>query len=383
MNGLKIAVNTRHLIRKELEGIGWFTHELLRRMVEAHPEVDFYFIFDRKFDPSFIYGDNVKGIVVGPPARHVFLYYVWYDFMVRRTLKKLQPDVFLSPDSINLLHPVCPSVTVLHDINFITRPQYISSLLRSFYTKRSKAIAQNSDLLITVSEFSKKEIVEHLNVEEAKVKVVYNACREGFERLDEEEKTKVRRKFAAGEEYFLFVGGMYRRKNLIGLLSAFELVKKRSNSPKKLLIVGKSVGESADFLSALDRSPFKNDVILAGRVDDDKEVQRIMASAFALCYVSILEGFGMPMVEAMRSGIPVIASNTSSMPEIGGDAALYADPFDIEDIAGRMQDMIEDEELRKELIGKAELQVEKFDWNLSAGLLWQSLVEVVNQSKDA
>ena len=97
---MKIAVNTRLLLKNKLEGIGWFTYESLKRIVLSHPEHDFYFIFDRKYDDEFVFAKNVTPIVVGPPARHPLLHFIWYEISIPRVLKRINPDVFISPDAL-------------------------------------------------------------------------------------------------------------------------------------------------------------------------------------------------------------------------------------------------------------------------------------------
>ena len=119
---MKIAVNTRLLLKGKLEGIGWFTYQTLRRMTEAHPEHEFIFIFDRKYDNEFIFSKNVMPVVVSPPARHPILWLIWFEWSVNRVLRKYKPDLFLSTDGHLSLSTKTPSVAVIHDINFHHRP---------------------------------------------------------------------------------------------------------------------------------------------------------------------------------------------------------------------------------------------------------------------
>ena len=115
---MRIAVNTRLLLKGKLEGIGWFTYESFKLIVRSHPEHEFFFIFDRKFDKEFIFSDNVTPIVVGPPARHPILHFIWYEISIPRILKKIKPDIFISPDSYLSLSSKYPDLIVIHDLNF-------------------------------------------------------------------------------------------------------------------------------------------------------------------------------------------------------------------------------------------------------------------------
>ncbi|MCP4551073.1 MAG: glycosyltransferase family 4 protein, partial [Bacteroidetes bacterium] len=119
---MRIAVNTRLLIKNKLEGVGWFTHETLRLITVQHPEHEFYFLFDRDYDNDFIFSDNITPIIIGPQARHPFLYYLWFEKSVPAVLKKLKIDLFLSPDGYLSLRSKIPSINVIHDLNFEHHP---------------------------------------------------------------------------------------------------------------------------------------------------------------------------------------------------------------------------------------------------------------------
>ncbi len=119
---MKIAVNTRILLADKLEGVGRYTHEILKHLVTQHPEHEFYFLFDRPYHQQFVYAANVKPLVVYPPARHPVLYYLWLEVMVPRVLRQLQPDVFLSLDNLTTLRTHVPRVTVLHDLAYLHFP---------------------------------------------------------------------------------------------------------------------------------------------------------------------------------------------------------------------------------------------------------------------
>ena len=150
---MKIAVNTRLLLKNKLEGIGWFTYESLKRIVLSHPEHDFYFIFDRKYDDEFVFAKNVTPIVVGPPARHPLLHFIWYEISIPRVLKRINPDVFISPDAFLSLSSKYPDLIVIHDLNFEHFPEYMPWLWRSYYRYFTPRYAKKAKRIATVSEF--------------------------------------------------------------------------------------------------------------------------------------------------------------------------------------------------------------------------------------
>jgi glycosyltransferase involved in cell wall biosynthesis len=375
---LKIAVNTRLLLPDKLEGIGRFTNELMFRIVAAHPECEFHFLFDRPFDPEFTRYENIIAHVVRPPLRHALLGWIWFDWSVKRVLKKIKPDVFFSPDSMNLLSPVCKNITVIHDLNFEHFPEYLDYFLRLYYQKRIPEVARNASALVSVSEFSARDISEQYGIDASKIHVVYNAVGKEFVPSSEAENVRIREELTGGKEFFVFVGALYKRKNLVNQLRAFELFKESSGSDMKFLIAGNRVKDADELVEVVEKSSYKDDIILYGRISE-AQLPVVLSAAKALTYVSIFEGFGMPILEAMSCGTPVITSNTSGMPEVAGDAALYADPFMVDEIKKCMQDISSNQELRDRLSKNAMQQVKKFDWDKSSEQLWQLLSSVAKQ----
>ncbi|HAD33931.1 MAG TPA: glycosyltransferase family 1 protein, partial [Chitinophagaceae bacterium] len=122
---MKIAVNARFLLKGKLEGIGWFTHEIIRRVVNMHPEHQFIFFFDRPFDSSFLYAKNVEAVILNPPARHPFLWWIWFEWAIPRALKKYQADMFISTDGFLSLRTQTPTLLVMHDLAFEHFPEHL------------------------------------------------------------------------------------------------------------------------------------------------------------------------------------------------------------------------------------------------------------------
>jgi glycosyltransferase involved in cell wall biosynthesis len=377
---LKIAVNTRLLLPDKLEGIGWFTFETLRRIVASHPEVKFYFLFDRSPDPSFIFGPNVEAVVLKPPARHPFLYVIWFEWAVKRALDKIQPDLFLSPDGYLSLGSTIPSLSVLHDLNFEHFPDDLPLLARWHYRSFFPRYAQKAARIATVSEFSKQDIMQQYGVPAEKIDVVYNGANELFSPLTIEEQQAVRQRYSEGHPYFLFVGALHPRKNLVRLFQAFDLYRSQSNQQVKLLIVGEKMFRTKAISQTYEGMTYKDEVLFCGRMGTS-ELHKITASALAITYVSYFEGFGIPIVEAFRCGVPVITSNVTSMPEVAAEAALLCDPYSVESIAEAMETMATDAELRNQLVEKGMERSHIFTWDAAAQRLWNSISMALTQSK--
>jgi glycosyltransferase involved in cell wall biosynthesis len=369
---MRIAVNTRLLLKGKLEGIGWFTFETLKRMTQNHPEHEFIFIFDRPFDRDFIFADNVTPVVVGPPARHPFLFWLWFDFSIPRILKKYKADLFLSPDGYLSLRTRVPQLAVIHDINFVHRPDDLPWLIEKYYNYFFPRFARIATRIATVSFYSKEDIARSFKISYDKIDVVYDGINQIFEPLSEKEKATVRKKYTDGAEYFLFVGALHPRKNVSGLLNAFDAFKIDTDNNIKLIIVGGEMHKTGDILETFDNMRYKNDVIFTGRVATNV-LHDIFGAALALTFVPFFEGFGIPVVEAMTAGVPVICSNTTSIPEVGGNAVIYADPMKIDQITTAMIKLASDKDLRQELIEKGFEQKKKFSWDETAHLLWESV----------
>jgi glycosyltransferase involved in cell wall biosynthesis len=369
---MRIAVNTRLLLKGKLEGIGWFTFETLIRMTQNHPEHEFIFIFDRPYDPDYIFADNITPVVIGPQARHPFLFYIWFDFSIPKVLKKYKADLFLSPDGYLSLRTKVPQLAVIHDINFVHRPDDLPWLIAKYYNYFFPKFARIAKRIATVSFYSKEDIARSFKISYDKIDVVYDGINQIFEPLSEQEKSKIRNKFTGGSEYFLFVGALHPRKNVSGLLKAFDAFKEETSNNIKLMIVGGEMHKTGDIYETFDNMHFKSDVVFTGRVSTD-DLHDIFGAALALTFVPFFEGFGIPVVEAMSAGVPVICSNTTSIPEVGGNAVVYADPMKIDQITDAMLKLANDKELRKDLIEKGFEQKNKFSWDETAHLLWESV----------
>ena len=371
---MQIVVNTRLLLPNKLDGIGWFSYQTLKRITQNNSDVHFVFLFDRDYSDEFIFSDNVTPLVIGPQARHPFLYYAWFHLSVKSVLNKLKPDLFLSPDGFLSPGAQCKQLPVIHDINFFHNPQDLKSLTSKYYNYFFPKYAKLATRIATVSEYSKQDISTHYLINPNNIDVVYNGINDGFKPLLEQEQQAVRNQFSQGKPYFLFVGSQSPRKNLKRLVAAFDLFKQQTQSEYKLLLVGAVYSKEGDVKRVIDQSPYSNDIVFTGR-QPQSVLEQIMASAFSLAFVPYFEGFGIPLVEAMQCEIPIISSNTTCMPEIAGNAALMVNPFEVNDIANAMIELYHKPDVRKQLVENGKQQKHMFSWDKSANLLWDSITK--------
>ena len=372
-----VAVNTRFLLNNNLEGFGYFIKETFSRITKMHPEHHFYFLFDRPYSKEYIFSENVTPLLISPPARHPILWRYWYDFKVNNILKKIKADVFVSPDGICSLTTSVPQCLVVHDLGFLHFPKAYNKAGSKFLNKYTNSFLKKANIIATVSEFTKHDIIRNYKIKSKKVKVVYSAAKEIFVPVDKDIQASIRNQYSNGEEYFLYIGAIQPRKNIIKLLKAYEIFKNRSGASVKLILVGRVAWKKSEFYSFYNSFKFKDDVILLNYIDEDLLV-KITGSSLALVYPSLLEGFGVPVLEALKCNVPVLTSHNSSMAEIAQDAALYFDPSNENDIAEKMLEMFNDSDQRNAHILKGKAQADKYSWDRTASLLWDVIVSARN-----
>lgn len=374
-----IAINTRFLNKDKLEGIGGYTFEILRRWVKKHPEHQFYFIFDRAYSHDFIFADNVHPLICKPSTRFPLLITAFFQLSLPIVLKRIKADVFISMDGWIPCNINIPIINVIHDLNFEHHPEFISPFYRPHFKKWFPIYAQKSTKIIAVSQYTKADIQQTYGVDENKVEVVYNGVNERFQPFMPERVNEVRRIYADNCPYFIFVGRILPRKNLERTLEAFVAFKKHTHSNVKFLVVG-SKSKHYRLNPQFKKSIQANDILFLGR-QPFENLKDLLGGALALTYLSLYEGFGVPILEGFQAGVPVITSNITSMPEIAADAAITVNPYSIEDIKNAMVRVWEDENKRKELILKGLQRVKDFSWEESANQFGEIVEPFITQNR--
>ena len=367
---MKIAVNTRFLLSGKLEGIGIYTQEIFKRVVQLMPEHEFFFLFDRAYSSAFIFEKNVTPIVVHPPARHPFLWYWWFEKSIPKVLQENNIDLFISPDGFASLNTSVPQIITIHDLGFEHFPEHVPFLVRKFYRYFTPKYCEKATKILAVSAYTKQDIISTYNIETKKIEVVYNgfdthlASLKGGTQPVQAERLVPFRGFR-GEPYFIFVGAVHPRKNVLGLLKAFEQFKTSYSHAHQLVIVGRKAWMNKELEDFYEKMQFKKEVIWIEKIERADLIQ-LMQQSLGLVYPSLFEGFGIPIIEAMSLGIPVICSNVSAMPEVAENAALLVRPDNTIEIATAMNELIINDVLRNDLIAKGKTRATHFDWNTSA-----------------
>jgi glycosyltransferase involved in cell wall biosynthesis len=361
----RIAVNTRFLLPDRLEGIGWYTHEIVRRLVVRRPDDEFIFLFDRPYDERFVYSERVTPVVVPPPARHPLLWYIWFEQRLPKILARRGAEVFLSLDGYCSLRARTPTIMVTHDIAHVHYPRQVPRLTRKYYDSFVPRYLQRAERVGVVSNFVRRDILSYYGIEAHKLFVAGNGVRPEFRPASAETRLAIRQKYADGRPYFFFLGAVHPRKNVRALIEAYNVFRRWVPATVPLLIAGRLAWQNRDVRHAHRNSPYRHDIRFLDYVPNEL-LPQLMGSALALTYVSLFEGFGVPLLEAMHCEIPIITSNTSSLPEVAGDAALLVDPRNKGQIAEAMRRIYTDPILAGQLVDNGRRQREQYTWDRSA-----------------
>ncbi|HEY1023201.1 MAG TPA: glycosyltransferase family 1 protein, partial [Flavisolibacter sp.] len=315
------------------------------------------------------------------PARHPLLWKYWFDFKVTRRLQKIKADVFFSPDGQCSLTTRVPQCLVVHDLGFLHFPEGYRKTHLAYYKRYTPKAIRKANTVATVSQFSKDDILKTYGTSPGKVSVVYNGVKDIFRPLPFDEQMTVKEKYTAGAEFFLYTGAIHPRKNLINLLKAYSVFKRRLQSSLKLVLAGRLAWKNDEFLELLKTYKYREDVVLTGYLPEE-DLAALTASAYAVVYPSFFEGFGVPVAEAMRCGVPVLTSKNSAMEEISGGAGLYFDPSNVDDIAYKLMFIYKNEGERKELIEKGLSVGAQYTWQRTAELVWEALMRAANGKRE-
>lgn len=373
---MKIAINTWILRNKKLDGIGYLTVNTISKLIQQHPEVTFQILCDKGFTENYFDFPNVTKHKIFPALRHPVLYVFFMEVVVTWFLKNHKPNLFLSMDGYLSLLSSTKQLPVICDINFEHKPEDLPFRNRVYFTTFFKRFAKKGVRIATISEYSKQDIADFYKIDINKIDNISCGIDAKFNPIGEAQKIEVRNKWSDGKEYFFFLGSMHPRKNIKRLIEAFIQFKEATKSDFKLLLGGSILWQASDFKEAYENSNLKDDIIFLGRLND-VDLNNVLGAAYCLSFAPIFEGFGLPIVEAMQAGVPVICSNTSSMPEVAGSAALLFDPFNTSEIADAMKKIYADNDLRLQLIEAGHQQKQLFSWDKTAQLLWQSITKVI------
>ena len=335
-------------------GLGNYSRSLIRSLARYYPENQ-YFLFNPRPSALFLPGEECIEEVL-PSGLNRYFPSIWRSSRVKKDLLKNRIDLYhgLSHEiPIGIGETGIRSVVTIHDLMPEKFPDHYSFIDRRIYQGKNKYACSHADGIIAISEQTKKDIIYYYSIPEERVSVCYQSCNEIFsEKVSENEKQDIRQQYQLPDHYFLYVGSIIERKNLLNICKAMNLLKKEVPIP--LVVIGeggtykeqvkdyireKVLEEQVIFLSE------RASTISSPSFQNAADFPAIYQSATAMIYPSIYEGFGLPVLESLWSRLPVITSNISCLPEVGGNAAYYVNPESAEEIALAMKEIYYDKEL--------------------------------------
>jgi len=369
---LKILIDASGIINKTT-GVGQYSLQLLKALAEVDNKNEYFIVLQKELEErhpiynlekmknfSFIKG-NVSA--VGPQKQ---LYY--YSFLRRNSS---QFDLLHSLNSELPLYCDIKKIVTIHDLKYLKYPHFFkdfSKIKTKYLEYTMKKGAEKADIIIAISESTKKDIINLLGIEKDKIRVIYEASNLGMysRKNDDILNSDILKKYSIQKPYFLYVGEKRPHKNIEGLIEAFAIFKEKYDRWNTyLMIAGKRYSGYQDYVKKAENLGMIDYLIFTGFIPD-KHLKSIYSEAEVLLFVSFYEGFGIPILEALECGLPVITSNISSMPEVAGDAALLVDPHNIQEIAEKMNNIANSEILRKQLIESGFKRVKQFSWERTA-----------------
>lgn len=323
------------------------------------------FISKKKRGQFEVEQHNFKFIELSSKLSIPYYRIIWEQFFLPVILKKDKIDVLFSSGNIDILFAHCKTVIAIQTIQPFAVPEMFPSNMRLYYLRAMIRLSSKmADKIITVSKTTKNELIKYLGIPSSKIVPIYHGV-DTHPNLSSKNDTK--KEFGIKKYYILSISSVYKFKNYVNLIRGFKILRELYNQDCQLVIVGKFI--EADYhlqiLRVIDELRLNDEVILLGGIPHH-ETYPLYSGANLYVFPSYCETFGMTQIEAMACGIPVVTSNISVMPEICGDAAIYFDPSDPRDIAGKMNQVLSNERLRSKLINNGFKRVRQFSWEKSA-----------------
>jgi glycosyltransferase involved in cell wall biosynthesis len=368
---VRIAIDARKL---RDYGIGTYIRNLVRNLARIDRTTDYVLIVQpADVEMASELGDNFRTVPDWSGN-----YSIREQLSIPLDLRRERVDLFHAPHYVLPPLTPCKSVVTIHDCIHLRFPQYLPNRLAYVYARSSLWIATHrASRVLTVSETSKRDILRYFRVPESRIDVIYNAIDERLgEAPSETELAEVRERYQLNDPFVLYAGNIKPHKNLERLIEAFHALRRGGLEQVKLLIIGDEISKYPALRRAVHRSKLHKHVRFFGFVPD-KTLASLYRLASVFVFPSLYEGFGLPPLEAMAAGTPVITSNVSSLPEVVGNAAILIDPYEPESIAEAMRRVLTDAQLREDLRAKGLARVTEFSWARSVQRVRQIYTEVI------
>lgn len=368
----KLLIDSLSLV-SSFTGIGRYTYQIADKLEQnSNFEIDYFYGYYSKKLMRPTESKEIKSIKSLIIKNQIIKKFVRKILFVSSRFFALKYDLYWQPNFIpNKGIKAKKIVTTVHDFSFILHKDYHPKERVEYFEKYFFKNVSESDAIITGSEFSKKEILERLNFQEQDVHVIYHGIDHNLFRKDND----LNLNFDIPKKFIFSVGSIEPRKNLLGLLKAYSQLDNNIKNEYKLVLAGFKGWENKEIMELIEKN--KENIHYLGFISD---IELVKVYNLATCFVfpSFYEGFGLPVLEAMACGTPVICSDSSSLPEVGGDTVVYCDPYDIEDIKNKIELVLSNQNLQNEMIKKGLERAKLFSWEKSANEHMKVFKEVLN-----
>jgi glycosyltransferase involved in cell wall biosynthesis len=382
-----IGVDASRVARALRTGTEAYSLHLIRALIEVGCDHQF-----RLYTPAPLSADlEHEPACIAPPGGQVNSCYevrvipfprLWTHLRLAWEVRRHPPDVLFVPAHVMPLACPVPSVVTVHDLGYLFYPEAHRPFDRWYLGWTTRRHARQAACVIADSEATRADLIRHYQTDPERIVTVYPGRDESLTRVDAPEAiSAAKTRYAIDGDYLLYLGTLQPRKNLVRLVEAFARLQPLT-ADLRLVLGGKKGWLYDDLFARVEALGLEDCVLFTGYVADDDKAS-LLSGALALVYPSLYEGFGLPVLEAMACGTPVLTSNVSSLPEVVGDAALLVDPLDVDVIAviaEGMSRLITDDELRVTLVEKGYAQVRKFSWAHAAREVLQVLEAVASRS---
>ncbi|MCX7778730.1 MAG: glycosyltransferase family 4 protein [Patescibacteria group bacterium] len=381
---MRIGIDCRTILnpeKGEAGGVGHYVYQLLRHLLKIDQQNEYVLFFDHRIKKKKIKKFSQKNV------KFVFYPFFLYKKYIIKPISLYLFEAILKKERLDLFHlPTVPhspqkldikTVVTVHDLAFLRLPNLFSKKDVEKKEKELLSFLPRVEKIITVSHSTKRDLEEILKIPSEKINVIYHGLDQRFfQKLGQEAVQKAKEKYKIKNDYFLFLSPLETRKNICRLISSFESFKEKvKKTPGKfppnfqdiqLVLIGKAGSAKSKIKSKVKKSLYKKDIILTGYIPAE-DVNALLEGAKVFIFPSLYEGFGLPVIEAMAKGVPVITSQLSSLPEIVGEGnAVFVNPYRISEITQALIDLLVDEEKQQRLRKRAFLKAQEYRWERTA-----------------
>jgi glycosyltransferase involved in cell wall biosynthesis len=369
---MRIAVNAACLCQDSPADTGHIATEILLRLCRQHPEHTFILFTDRAFPASLSFPANVTIVLLTGKGSAAWRRYWWMEWKLPKAMKAHGAEVFLGMDGMLPLRSKIPAVLFVKNSAFLHQVTGEVPSIQRFLSKNMQRYMAFAKQVVVLSAAVQEELRQYAPDLAAKLCLLPVGISESYRVLEWEERESVKQQYAGGVEYFIVPGSLHPRNNIVPLLKAFSALKRRQRSNIKLVLVGSATLTGQEIATSLQTYKFRNDVVWIKEADQPT-LALLVGAAYALIYTARFDGLALPIYTALRCQVPVIALESAVAREAGGDAILYADPANLDDLAEKMKLLYKDEQLRSRLLAKAPAPATFDSWDGAARQLWDCI----------